>query len=101
MRVTGGAADETSVTVDSSATRPLAVTAPSSAVAIGMAMPHSDPNATSRRIAPIPRPTSSAWLAHHDTGAFHVSATTPPTAMRTSPAGTLSTASWSAEYGFG
>ncbi len=71
------------MTLASRYTRPLAVTAPKSAVEIGIAMPHSDPKANSNSRAPMPSPTSSAWLAHQLTGLFHVSATGPPIAVET------------------
>ena len=55
------------------------MTAPNSAVTIGMTMPKNEPKATSSSTAPMPRPTSSEWLAHQLTGWFHESATGPPT----------------------
>ena len=100
MSVTGGAAEDTVITLDSRYTSPLAVTAPNSAVEIGIAMPHRDPNATSRSRAPIARPISSAWLANQLTGVFQVSATTPPMSMVRSSARTDSIAVSSWEYGF-
>ena len=96
MSVTAGAAEDTVTKFAMRRTRPPAVTAPNSAVAMGMAMPQTDPKARSSRTAPSPSPTSSEWFAHQDTGLFHVSATSPPTATDTAPVCTPSMAfrSW-------
>ena len=88
------------VTLASRYTRPLAVTAPNSAVAIGIAMPHREPNAMSSSNAPMARPTSSAWLAHQLTGLFHVSATAPPIAVVTPAARVSSSARCIWDHGF-
>ncbi|CAB4534929.1 unannotated protein [freshwater metagenome] len=99
MSATGGAADETVVKLARRNTTPLAVTAPNKAVAIGIAIPHSEPKANKSSNAPSNSPISSAWFAKALMGTFQVSATTPPTATVRPAARAFSNALFTCEYG--